>query len=125
MSCCIVANDTLVIGTNIKQGWIQSFDLKTFEKTATSSALMSQAVTCMCTGEDSSTLIVGMQNSYIAAIRAGRAFLEVLGQFSLASTIKTFHSITKTSRGDFAIGSMSGICFVKWNAMERKFDVVR
>ena len=86
---------------------------------------MSQAVTCMCTGEDSGTIIVGMQNSYIAAIRAGRAFLEVLGQYNLASTIKTFHSICKTSRGDFAVGSMSGISFVKWNAMERKFDVVR
>ena len=79
----------------------------------------------MCTGEDSGTIIVGMQNSYIAAIRAGHAFLEVLGQFSLASTLKTFHSICRTTRGDFALGTTSGICFVKWYPMERKFDVIR
>lgn len=125
MSCTLIANDTLVFGTGIKQGWLQAFDLQTFEKTAQSSAMLSEAVTCMCQGEDSGTIMVGMNNSYIACVRAGRAFLEVLGQFSLASTVKTFHSITRTTRGDFAIGTMTGICFVKWNNMERKFEVIR
>ena len=66
-----------------------------------------------------------MSNSYIACVRAGRAFLEVIGQFSLGPAVKTFHSICKTTRGDFAIGTMSGICFIKWNSMERNFDVIK
>ena len=60
----------------------------------------------MCQGEDAGTLIVGMNNSYIAAIKTGRSFLEVLATVSLASHVKTFHSISKTSRNDFMIGTI-------------------
>lgn len=79
----------------------------------------------MCIGEDPSTLVVGMNDSRIACVRAGRNFLEVLGTFSVSHAVKTFHSIQKTSRGDFMLGSMHGICFVKWLPVEKRFDVVR
>ena len=85
MSSGIVANETLIVGTSIKQGWLQAYDLETFEQTAKSSAMLVEAVTCMCEGEDPGTVIVGMSGSNIAAVRAGRNFLEVLGTFSLAT----------------------------------------
>lgn len=125
MSVGLVANDTLVIGTNIKNGWLQSFDIQTFEKTAQSSAMLAEAVTCMCLGEESSTLIVGMNDSKVACIKAGRNFLEVLGSFNLGPSMKTFHSIQKTSRGDFAVGTVAGVCFIRWMSLERKFEIIR
>jgi hypothetical protein len=78
MSVCLVANETLVVGTNIKFGSILAFDITTFEQTAKSSVMMGEAVTCMCQGETPSTIIVGMKDSKIAAINAGRAYLEVV-----------------------------------------------
>ena len=125
MSAGLVANDTLVVGTNIKNGWLQAFDLQTWEKTAQSSAMLPEAVTCMCLGEESSTLIVGMNDSRISCIKAGRGFLEVLGSFNLGPSVKTFHSIHRTSRGDFAIGTTAGVCFIRWMSLERKFDVIK
>ena len=121
----MVANETLITGTNIKQGWLYAFDLNTFEQTAKSSHMLPEAITCMCVGDDPSTLIVGMNEAKIASVRAGRGFLEVLGSFSLAHSVKTFHSITKSTRGDYALGTTTGICFVKWMPVEKRFDVVR
>lgn len=125
MSVGLVANETLVIGTGIKQGWLQAYDLDTFTQTAKSSLPLPEAVTCMCQGEDSSTIMVGMNDSKIACIRAGRGFLEVLGSFPLGTAVKTFHTISRTSRGDYLIGTMSGICFVKWLSIEKKFEIIR
>ena len=66
-----------------------------------------------------------MNNSNIAAIKAGRSFLEVLATVSLATHVKTFHSISKTSRNDFIIGTTQGVSFVKWVKLEKKFEVIR
>ena len=125
MSVGLVANETIVMGTSIKAGWLTSFDLVTFEQTAKSSTFLPEAVTCMCTGEDAGTIVVGMNDSRIACIRAGRAYLEVLTSVSIANAVKTFHSISRTSRGDFMLGTTYGVCFVKWYSQERKFEVVR
>ena len=126
MSAAVVANETLIAGTNIKQGWLYAFDLDTFEQTAKSSNALQEAVTCMCVGDDPSTLIVGMNEAKIASVRAGRNYLEVLGTFNLArDNVKTFHSITKCTRGDYALGTTSGICFVKWMPVDKRFEVIR
>ena len=114
MTVGLVANETIVMGTGIKQGWLTSFDLVTFEQTAKSSQMLPAAVTCMCTGEDAGTIVVGMNDSRIACIRAGRNYLEVLTSVSIANAVKTFHSISRTSRGDFMLGTTYGVCFVKW-----------
>jgi len=84
ISVGLIANETLVLGSNIKFGFLQAFDLSTFELTCKSSAMLMEGVTCMCQGENSSTLIVGMKDSKVAAIKAGRAYLEVVASVSLA-----------------------------------------
>ena len=55
--------------------------------------MLAEAVTCMCQGPDASVIMVGMNDSRIAAVHAGKAFLEVEASFSLSKTVKTFHSI--------------------------------
>jgi len=87
--------------------------------------MLAEAVTCMCVGQDSKSIIVGMNESKIAMVNAGRSHLEVLGTISLATSVKTFYSISKTGRGDYAIGTSTGICFVKWLPYEKKFEVIR
>lgn len=87
--------------------------------------MLPEAVTCMCVGDDPSTLIVGMTEAKIASVRAGHNFLEILGTYSLSSSVKTFHSIKKSSRGDYVLGTTGGICFAKWMPVEKRFDVVR
>lgn len=73
--------------------------------------MLPEAVTCMCIGEDPSSIIVGMNNAKIATVKAGQAFLTILATFSLAHSVKTFHSIKRSSRGDYILGTLSGICF--------------
>ena len=87
--------------------------------------MLTEAVTCMAIGEDPSNILVGMNDAQIAMIRAGRNFLEVLGQFKLGPAVKTFHSINKAKRGDYALGTTSGICFVTWDKFAKKFDTIK
>ena len=47
--------------------------------------MLAEAVTCMCHGEELGTLLVGMNTAKIAFVRAGKAFLEVVGTYSIAN----------------------------------------
>ena len=40
MSCGLIANDCLVVGTSIKQGFITAYNLQTFQQSAKSSSML-------------------------------------------------------------------------------------
>ena len=117
LSSAVIASDQLVCGCNLKNYQLQMFDCTTFELVGKSTTL-SEAVTCICVGEPG-LMMVGLQNSKVAVCKVGRTSIEVVNTFNLAHKIKTIKSIARTMRNDYVLGTQAGVCFGRYNPLEK------
>ena len=60
-------------------------------------------------------IVIGMENAQVARAKIGGNFVEVMQTYLLRVPLQTVYSIKKTSRGDFVLGTNSGIHFIRWN----------